>query len=419
HCLRAVEFTCDLATDHGPLGRVYRTLAEKHVLHLALLLHDLGKGHLEDHCELGRGIAESAATRLALKEHEAEQLRFLAVHHNLMNHLAFRRDTSDERLVVRFAVKVGTPELLKMLYIHTAADLAAVGPGVLDGWKIEVLTELYHRAMQHLAGDSAVTTVTQQFTTRRQAAQAALGGASDPWFARQLDTLPEAYLLQTQPDQIAADLQALRATPAGLATAVGRYMPETESVVYTVYTSEDVVPGIFHRLCGALASHGLEIRGAQINTLADRLVLDRFWVVDPDYAGEPPASRIAAVNQTLAAALTAPSAHASPTFRRMWNGAGGTPPTARRAQSRVQMDNATSDRYTILDVFTYDRTGLLYAITRTLFELGLSVWRAKIGTHIDQVVDVFYVTDTEDRKITDPVRLQEIHDRLVEALVDS
>ncbi len=416
HCLRTVEFACDLALDHGPLGRVYRTIGAKHVLHLAALVHDLGKGYPENHYEIGRRIADAAAARLALKRHEAEQLRFLAAHHNLLNHTAFRRDTSDERLVVNFAVRVGSPELLKMLYVLTAADLAAVGPDVLDGWKIEVITELFHRAMQHLAGDSAATTIDRQFVARRSEARAALGpDAADPWFARQLDALPDGYLLQTQPEQIAADLRMLRATPAGAAAAAGAYVPETRSVVYTVCTSEGAAPGIFHRLCGALASHGLQIRSAQINTLADDLVLDRFWVVDPDYAGQPPPDRIEAVNRSLAGALAAADSGAPPAFRRTWRG-DAAPVTARHARSRVQTDNTTSDRYTILDVFAHDRTGLLYAIARALYELGLSVGRAKIGTHLDQVVDVFYVTDAEHRKITDPARLQAIHDRLLPLL---
>ncbi len=419
HCLRAVEFASNLAVDHGPLGRVYRTLSEKRVLHLALLLHDLGKGHPEDHCELGRQIAESAASRLGLNGHEREQLGFLVARHNLMNHLAFRRDTSDERLLVRFAVQAGTPEMLKMLYLLTAADLAAVGPGVLDGWKIEILTELYHRTMQYLAGDSPATTAEALFTSRRQGAQALLDVAEDPWLARQLDALPDAYLLQTEPEQIADDLHALRATPPGSATAGGRFIPETQSVVYTVYTSEDIAPGIFHRLCGALTGHGLAIRAAQINTLADRLVLDRFWTVDPDYAGEPPAERIEAVNRSLVQALTTASADAAPKFRKMWRSHDATSITGRHARSRVQIDNATSDRYTIIDVFAHDRTGLLYGIARTLFEQGLSVWRAKIGTHIDLVVDVFYVTDADNNKITDPVQLQNLHHRLMELLANS
>ena len=129
HCLRAVEFATALWSDRGPLGRVYRPLTQKHLLHLALLLHDLGKGYLEDHREVGLQIAADAAKRLGLPAHEAEALRFLVHKHMLMNHLAFRRDTADEQLAVQFAVQVGSPELLQMLYILTAADLGAVGPG--------------------------------------------------------------------------------------------------------------------------------------------------------------------------------------------------------------------------------------------------------------------------------------------------
>jgi [protein-PII] uridylyltransferase len=84
--------------------------------------------------------------------------------------------------------------------------------------------------------------------------------------------------------------------------------------------------------------------------------------------------------------------------------------------TRVQIDNSTSAGFTIVDVFTHDRAGLLYTITHTLFELGLSVGRAKIGTYLDQVVDVFYVTDQENRKIKDGARLEEIQRRLLEAI---
>jgi [protein-PII] uridylyltransferase len=91
-------------------------------------------------------------------------------------------------------------------------------------------------------------------------------------------------------------------------------------------------------------------------------------------------------------------------------------PTATAAQTRVRIDNATSDRYTILDVFTIDRGGLLYAISRALFELGLSVWRARIGTHLDQVVDVFYVTDAGGGRVEDQARLHAIRQRLLDVI---
>ncbi len=82
----------------------------------------------------------------------------------------------------------------------------------------------------------------------------------------------------------------------------------------------------------------------------------------------------------------------------------------------MNIDNNTSRRFTIIDVITLDRTGLLYAITRTLFEMELSVWRAKIGTFLDQVVDVFYVTDRQDRKVNDQGRLDEIRRRLIDVI---
>lgn len=416
HCLRAVEFATALAQDTGPLGRVYQSIRDKHVVHLALLIHDLGKGRPEDHCEVGRDIATDAAERLGLTTSQRQSLEFLVLRHDMMNHMAFRRDTGDERLVVRFAVRVGSPELLKMLYVITAADLGAVGPGVFDGWKSEIITDLYHRAMQHLAGDSASTTVDNQFHRRRgRAADLLRGQRDDAWMQRQLDALPAGYLLTTEPEQIAADLIMLHDTPKGGATADARYLSESESLQFTVGTSEEVTAGIFHKLCGALTSQGLEILSAQIHTMADDHVLDRFWVRDPDYAGEPPAERIEQVKQLLVSVLQANTA-TSPRFRRTWQSSQPAAITVRHTSTRINVDNSTSDRYTILDIFARDRTGLLYAVTRKLFELGLPVHRAKISTHLDQVVDVFYVTDAEGQKVTDEPRLAEIRRRLLDVI---
>jgi [protein-PII] uridylyltransferase len=416
HCIRAVEFAERLAGDRGPVGRVYRGIADKHLLHLALLIHDLGKGLLEDHREVGRTIAQQTGRRLGLAEHETETLKFLVHKHLRMNHLAFRRDTSDEELVVRFAVQVGSPELLQMLYVLTAADLGAVGPDVWDGWKSEVLTDLYHRTMQQLAGDSPATTVDRLFDQRRAEIRAALGPlADDPRFARHLGTLTAGYLSATLPQQAAADLRLLNDLEPGGVIARAQYLSETGIVQLTVGTSEQVAPGIFHRLAGALASHGLQVRSAQIHTLADGLVLDRFLVHDPDFAGEPSPERLSAINLALERSLREP-ASGPPPFRRTWLAGGQPSPIAPRPQVNVNTDNSTSDRYTIIDVFALDRTGLLYTIARTLFEEGLSVWRAKIATHVDQVVDVFYVTDEEHRKIQDQARLDAIRSRLLEVI---
>ncbi|MEN6405735.1 MAG: [protein-PII] uridylyltransferase [Thermoguttaceae bacterium] len=425
HCLRAVEFATDLWNDAGPLGRVYRPMPRKYLLHLALLIHDLGKGRLEDHREVGVQIATAVAQRLGLPDDEAESLRFLVHKHMLMNHLAFRRDTSDEQLVVQLAVQVGSPELLQMLYVLTACDLGAVGPNVWDGWKQEVVTDLYHRTMQHLAGESPETTIDELPGRRREAVRQELGASqNDPWFVEHVDALPAAYFNVTSSAQAAADLRLLHGltllpmdrsqgkTIGGVSVAAA-YQPDTATVQLTVATSESIIQGIFHRLTGALSSRGLKIRAAEIHTLPDGLVLDRFVVHDPDFAGEPPPSRLEQIGHALAQSLQA-DANRPPAFRRTWQMNSRPAAPMPGVPTRVNIDNSTSAQFTIIDVFTHDRTGLLYAVARELFELELSVSRAKIGTYLDQVVDVFYVTDRQDCKIRDERRLEEIRRRLLE-----
>jgi [protein-PII] uridylyltransferase len=416
HCLRAVDFAAELCSDPGPLGRVYRPMRQKYLLHLALLLHDQGKGFLENHLEIGVKIALSTAHRLGLNAHDTEALRFLVHKHELMNHLAFHRDTADEQLAVDLAVQVGSPDLLQMLFLMSACDLGAVGPDVWDGWKAEIIVDLYHRTMQHLAGDSPATALDDMRRARRKAVLGCLGpDKDDPWYDGLIRALTPGYLNAAAPQQAAADLRLLRQLKKDDVIAVGQYLSETNTCQYTIATSERITPGIFHKLTGALTSRGLAIRSAQIHTLADGLVLDRFWVHDPDFAGQPHPERIEQVQQALIESLKS-SGGKPPAFRRTWQANGRRPIKVPGVQTRVNADNSTSDSYTILDIFAHDCTGLLYAVTRTLFELGLSVARAKIGTYLDQVVDVFYVTDQNNRKIEDAGRLDEIRRRLLEVI---
>ncbi len=415
HSLRAVECAAAFAQDRGPLGRVFARIRRKDLLHLALLIHDLGKGLPGDHSEVGWEIAADVARRLYLSEADADVVKFLVHKHLVMSHLAFRRDTSDAQLVVRFAVEVGSAERLRMLFVLTAADFSAVGPGVWNHWKAEVLTDLFRRAMVHLGDDTATASSSDRIAKRRSDVLVRLDAEADRvWFARQIEALPEGYLSVTPAERIAADLRQLRQLRPGDVWAQGRFLSGTSTIEYTVATHEEVTPGIFHRLTGALSSKGLQILGADINTVNDGLILDRFFVQDPDFAEAPPESRLREVEQALVNSLGADDS-LRPQFRRVWpRGAAAGP--LHPLPTRVEIDNTTSERYTIIDVFAADRAGLLYTVTRSLFELGLSVAVAKIGTYLDQVVDVFYVADLAGRKIEDPERLTRLRQRLLSAI---
>ncbi len=153
HSLLAVGRAEALEQDSGVLGEVYRSIKRKDILHLAVLMHDLGKGQEEDHSEVGKRLADDVAARLSFDEQETRTLRFLVYRHLLMAHTAFRRDPNDEKVVLPFAREVGTPEVLKKLLALTAADIAAVGPGVLTKWKESLLIELYERTIPEVSGE--------------------------------------------------------------------------------------------------------------------------------------------------------------------------------------------------------------------------------------------------------------------------
>jgi [protein-PII] uridylyltransferase len=418
HSLRTVEAVTSFMNEKGPVGDAYRGVKNKRVLHLAALLHDLGKGYEEDHSELGRRIALETGQRLELPQEDAEAVAFLVHKHLRMSHIAQQHDIHDDRVVVPFAAEIGSAEMLRKLYVLTCADITAVGPGTLNAWRRQLLADLYFHTLELLSSGSPEEIADLRVREKRSAVEALVRSRPDAaWWRRQLQVLPAGILFSTEPQRIVSELSRLHDLPHNDAVAWGRYVPERKAVEYAVGTYDEITPGIFYKLTGVLASRGQQILSAEIHTLADGLVLDHFYVEDRDLDGEPPRDRIEQMCRDLVAVLKAGS-DKPPAFRQVWQmQQRETTATLHRVPTQIRIDNDTSDRATVVAVFTYDRMGLLYTITRSLFDLGLSVTRAKIGTRLDQVVDVFYVTDSASgAKVFDQHRLDDIRSRLMQEL---
>ena len=301
-----------------------------------------------------------------------------------------------------------------MLYVLTAADLGAVGPDVWDGWKCQVLTDLYHRAMQQLAGDSPATTIDTAFEGRRAEIRQRLGGeGDDAWFGRHIDALTPGYLSAASAGrQRSTCVCCTTFRPA--ASARGplrgehghaadhrrherdrrpRHLPQADRRADEPRPGNPLGPNSYARR-----------RTGARPLLGPRSGLRRRTAVD----------RIEQSTARWSSRCGSPSDHSTLPSATKWTTAAALRTPGPKPQIRVNSDNSTSDRYTIIDVFAYDRTGLLYSVTRALFELGLSVWRAKISTYLDPVLDVFYVTDQDNQKIEDQERLDAIKRRMME-----
>lgn len=411
HSLLAVAKCEALAGESGVVGDVYREIRRKDLLHLAVLLHDLGKGREQDHSEVGKAIAEETAARLGFDEQETRTLLFLVHRHLLMAHTAFRRDPYDDKVILGFARAVGTPEVLRKMLVLTAADIAAVGPGMLTKWKEALLVELYLRTLPEVSGEreqgthgARVEHLADEISRLPLATAATM---ERNWIEDQLRLFPVRYIVGTPLPRMAAHLAAVKRLSPGEVLVEDHFTEELGASEYTVITFHDVAPGIFSKIAGVMAAKGLQILDAHIMTRPDGVVVDTFRVTDPDYRGAPPRDRRAAIGDTIVSVLKGRETVEELVARSTRIGS-SRPLPANRQPTEVQIDNETSDRYTIIDVFADDRQGLLYVITRAVFQLGLSVHASRISTRLDQVADVFYVTDLAGAKIEEPARLEAI-----------
>jgi [protein-PII] uridylyltransferase len=412
HCIRAVEEATHFAERKDLLGEVYRGVSDKAVLHLALLLHDLGKGFEEDHSLVGQRIADETARRLALAPEQAETLKFLVHRHLLMSHVGLKYDTSQTELINRFAQDVCTQSRLKMLYVVSCADLAAVGPDVLSNWKVEVLSELYLRASRQLAAAGGAV-VGGAGDDERRAAEMLLTPAEreDPWFEHQLAALPESYISKHPAEAVVDTLRRLRNLAPRSGSAWARYLPDTDTVEFMAGIDQGSGRAIFSSMAGALTANRMQILAADTFTLADGLLLLRYVASEPESPGEPSASRL----DTLCRALvTSIDSDEPPSFPKI---IGREQKEAAAAltnlPNKVRIDTELSAECTVVEVATVDRRGLLYRLARALHDLGLVIRFSKIGTYLDQVVDVFYVTERDGQKPRNDERLEEIRNTLM------
>ncbi len=419
HCIRSVQAATEFAESDGILGVAYRNIKNKALLHLTLLIHDLGKGFVEDHSEVGARIADETATLLRLQPDEQEMLVFLVLKHLIMAHTAFRFDLAEKNTIVAFASAVGSVEVLRMLFLVTCADLEAVGPGTLNDWKLNLIKQLYQSTLAEFGeGESGRdgSFVSEVEIRRRTVANLIAKRSPTDWWESQVAKIPMAYLLLLPPEEIVDEMSRLqKLTPEKSIAVWGNFHAQQNATQYVVAVRQEIPIGLFARITGALTSLGLHILSGEVHTQPTEIAWDRFLVEDRDYGGEPPKHRIEEVCAKILASLEADKI-ATPTYRSVWTNRLESKTLIRNQPTQVRFDNSTSDKYTIITIFAYDRTGLLFDISRTLAKLDLVLHSAKFSTHLDQVVDVFYVTTIELKKIQEATRLYTLRQRLIAAI---
>ncbi|MGH7780299.1 MAG: [protein-PII] uridylyltransferase [Candidatus Binataceae bacterium] len=419
HSLAAVRELERLRTgefkDATPLlTEVARELDCLPLVFLALLLHDIGKGHGHDHHELGATLAADVSNRLGLDPEEVDLVVFLVRNHLMMSQVAQKGDLDDQRTVDEFARLAGSIDRLKALYLLTYADMRAVAPKVYNNWRDMLLSDLYLRALKLMeqrdreAVDPARRLATVKNAVREQLTPSGAPAAEIEAF---LAEMPDRYFFTVPETDIALHFDLMRALGDRPAVTRHRHFPDLEFSEFIAVTRDR--PGLFSMIAGVLTANNLNILSARITTRASGIALDVFRVSHLMGAGamameedrwqrvRQDLERVITGEQDIAQ-LVASAHHVKNAGRRF----------TRRVATEVTLDNRTSEQFTVLDVFTQDRVGLLFTITHTLFELGMRIHLARISTNADQALDVFYVSDRDGEKITDLAQMRQLKETL-------
>jgi [protein-PII] uridylyltransferase len=408
HLIRAVGILSaiarnELGTDHPLSTAIYPTLTSHRALFVAAFLHDVAKGRPEDHSVAGERIARDLCPRLGLSGAETETVAWLIRHHLLMSETAQMRDLNDFKTILDFTAIVQSPERLKLLLILTVVDIRAVGPGVWNGWKGQLLRTLYAEAEPVLSGGH--TSVSRK--DRVAEAQAEFFGNFSLWTAAEKQTYAakhyDAYWLSVGLQKKLKD-QALiaRATPRTVMTEslTDEFTAITE---LTVYAPDH--PRLLALITGACAAAGANIMGAQIFTTTDGMALDTILIQREFASEEDEGRRAARIAELIRKALrgelwlkeaVAKAYRPQPRIK------------AFTVNPRVIIDNQSSNRFTVIEINGLDRIGLLYELTEALYHLNLNIASAHITTFGEKAVDVFYVTDLTGAKIESEPRHRQI-----------
>ena len=415
--IRELELVRDgeLAGDSPMLTQIMRECRKPEVVYLAMLFHDLGKGYGGDHDERGAVMVKDIGVRLRLSVEDRSALEFLVRHHLLMSKLAQTRDIEDEQLVSEFAAEVGGLDRLKYLYLLTFADMRAVGPKVWNGWKDHLLSELYLRTAEFLERHELVVDAGSRLQRVKDRVRSlAASGPEEDRVSAFLASMPQAYLLSNTPEAVFEHRRLHESLGQGLFRSSVSHFADRGYSEMTLVTPNR--PGLFAGVMGVLSAHGLNIANARIATSTEGVAVDTFRVDHASSEADATSAKIweevrkvgeqALQGQVDVEALMAGARNDDRLPVSVLR-------ARRRATCNVEIDNAASQAHTVIDIYAFDRAGLLFDLAAAFLALNLEVHLAKVTTYVDQVMDVFYVSEHAGGPLAGEARIEEVRRALL------
>ena len=358
---------------------------------------------------LGAAVAERLCPRLGLTPAETETVAWLVRHHLLMAATAFKRDLSDFKTILDFCATVQSAERLRLLLVLTIVDIRAVGPGTWNGWKRQLLADLFEAGEEVLRLGHKQRGRGERIAGKQAALRATLGW-EEATFAAFVRRFPEAYWI-AEPDDVLAHNARLVAGAGDTPLSIdARVYPGRGATLVTIHAADH--PGLFYRIAGAIHVAGGNIIDARIHTTRDGMALDNFLVQDPFGRPFDDVGQLVRLRTAIEDAL---ANRGKMTDRLVAKPAPRTRADAFDIAANVLIDNRASNRFTVIEVNARDRPALLNQLANALFQSRVTLHSAHVATYGERAVDTFYVTDLTGDRSGEPVRVKALEKRLLEA----
>ena len=421
HVIETVAYLKNISKEKDMLLLdIFSDLDNNESLVLAGLFHDIGKNG-KGHARRGVKITKKILERFGHPLNKTEDILFLIENHLLLVETATRRDLNDEKVIIQCARKIGSINRLKALYLLTWADSNATGPRAWNEWIADLVKEIFFKILHILEkGDLATPDSSQKIIkVKKKLRQLTYDHMAKDKFERLFDVMSTRYKLNTDFKDIIHHLEMLEEFQEeyknNQSTAfILDVMGNKERISWEVTFLGKDRPGLFSDITGVMALNNINILSSNIYTWADGTAVDIFSVtspldsINPDETWRKIKADLKSCFSGRLALSYRLSQKAIPSIISD-RGRPSPPPD-------VVIDNRSSDFFTLIEVFANDRIGLLYLITRTLFDLRLDIHIAKTGVKGDQIADVFYVRELDGQKVEDEEQLKEIKRALIHQL---
>ncbi|HEX9786355.1 MAG TPA: [protein-PII] uridylyltransferase [Opitutaceae bacterium] len=428
HTLNSILELDRVFTDPDPVFRRYRNELREtslpELLYTVLLLHDIGKGNgIEDHANAGVVIAEPVLERLGYDEEQREVIRFLIKNHLTMARFWQKYDLDDPKTTAAFAEIVGDAERLRYLFVHTFCDARATASTLWNGYKDTLHTTLFRNTAEHLEYGAAVERhEARRFEmTKKDLLSRKIPEVSEEEVNAHFSLLPERYFIYTENDEIALHLQMVnRLLKTIIATdTVGSLKPiidwrddlERSLTVVNVVTWDRA--GLFYKLAGAFSLAGLNIHTAKIISRTDHIAIDTFYVAEPGRGIVQNQKVMDQFQKNVHQSLISNKdlypeilAQARKSQARLFSG--DENPLLASFTPTVEVYHELSLQRTIIEVQAPDQIGLLYQISKAIYDHGFDITFARINTERGLAIDTFYIENADKEAFADTSRLEEL-----------